>query len=90
MIIAPTYEEVQSFSEGIASVCKGNLWGCIDKCGNEILPCQYQAVEICSDNRIAVKWQNRYGYFDRNGEKVIDLTDGRSILKVGNTEIFFR
>lgn len=40
-VIAPQYDEIRSFSEGLAGVLKGDMWGFIDKDNNTIIPFQY-------------------------------------------------
>ena len=40
-IIPLQYDDAYSFSEGLAAVKKDELWGYIDKNGNEILPFKY-------------------------------------------------
>lgn len=36
-----SYDELYSFHEGLAKVCKNDKYGFIDKLGNEIIPCIY-------------------------------------------------
>lgn len=40
-VIPPQYQEVRSFSEGVAGVMKDGVWGFIDKNGNTVIDFQY-------------------------------------------------
>ncbi|UTO05091.1 WG repeat-containing protein [Moraxella sp. FZLJ2107] len=40
-VILPQYQEVRSFSEGMAGVMKDGVWGFIDKNGNAVIDFQY-------------------------------------------------
>jgi len=38
-VIFPKYEVVTPFNQGLASVCLNGRWGCVNKYGDEIIPC---------------------------------------------------
>ena len=54
--VMPKYNEVYSFSEGLAAVSDSetHLYGFIDKMGNEIIPCQYNYIYQGFKDGIAV------------------------------------
>jgi hypothetical protein len=54
--VMPKYNEVYSFSEGLAAVSDSetHLYGFIDKMGNEVIPCQYNYIYHGFKDGIAV------------------------------------
>lgn len=40
-IISFTYEEIESFFEELAAVCRGGIWGFIDKSNKLVIPYEY-------------------------------------------------
>lgn len=54
--VLPKYNEVYSFSEGLAAVSDSetHLYGFIDKMGNEIIPCQYNYIYYGFKDGVAV------------------------------------
>ena len=54
--VMPKYNEVYSFSEGLAAVSDSetHLYGFIDKMGNEVIPCQYNYIYQGFKDGIAV------------------------------------
>lgn len=79
MIISPQYIKAAPFSEGLASVSDLNGTGAINQKGQVIIPLYYDYVGLCQENRIRVKMDERFGYFDRNGEKVIGFNYGAAL-----------
>lgn len=53
-IIAPQYEDAQTFSEGLAAVKQGGKWGFIDETGKVVIPFQYDYVGRFSEGRALV------------------------------------
>lgn len=81
------YKSMDTFSEGLAAVCRDEKWGYIDSMGNEVVPCIYRSAAPFSEGLAAVrtdelveknKWGtwNVYkgGYIDKTGKAVIPLT----------------
>lgn len=54
--VLPKYNEVYSFSEGLAAVSDSetHLYGFIDKMGNEVIPCQYNYIYYGFKDGVAV------------------------------------
>lgn len=48
-IIAPRFDDVLPFSEGLAAVSKAGRWGYIDRSGTEIVPFRFRAARSFSD-----------------------------------------
>lgn len=65
------YDELGSFSCGLAQVRKGSKFGFIDKAGNEIVPCTYDNVGDFHDHMARVRKDFKDGYIDEMGELII-------------------
>jgi hypothetical protein len=48
-VIAPTYEDASSFSDGLAAVKQNGKWGFVDKAGKVVIPFKYDDVKFISD-----------------------------------------
>jgi len=60
-LISPAiYEEAKDFDRTLAQVKRNGKWGCIDKEGKEVTPCQYDAMRTC-DDLIAVRLKRLLG-----------------------------
>ena len=75
MIVPFQYDDVLSFSEGLAAVCYGfREWGYINKEGETVIPIRYKEAESFSEGLAAVC--NQYGereYINTKGETVLNL-----------------
>ena len=77
------YDFVRPFEQGIGAVCKiigensnGSDpyvygWGAIDETGNELLPCEYDEIEITGDGHIIAKLEYKDHWFE--------IRDGRAV-----------
>ncbi len=74
LAIAPQWDSVGSFHNGVAIVTKDEKRGLIDKSGNTVLPCgDWDNMITGSDNgMIAVKSGDKWGYVDAKGNVVIE------------------
>jgi len=73
-IIAPIYDYVDDFHEGIAVVCKDGKLGAIDKEGNVVVPIIYANVSHSSEGLLCVcNDDGKWGYVDHTGKVVIDF-----------------
>lgn len=80
-VIPCKYDEVWSFSEGLAVVELDGKWGYIDKTGEEVVPFKYDQVWDFSDGLALVAVENgkdeygtqiyKYGYIDKTGKEVV-------------------
>ena len=61
-IIPCIYEEVEDFSEGLASVKKDGKWGYINKDGKEIIPFIYDSVRSFSEGLASVEKNGKVCY----------------------------
>lgn len=75
MITECKYDKVLDFSNGIAAVNNDDMWGFIDKEGNEITPIQYYTpLPFGADfigEPIPVKLDEKWGYINRNGKIIV-------------------
>ena len=65
----PKYSELRPFCEGLAAVKnRNNLWGFINKKGEEVIACQFTSVGDFSERLAAVKNKdNLWGYINKKG-----------------------
>lgn len=74
MIIPQQYKYAYHFSEGLATVSKGdNQWGFIDKIGKEVIPCIYQWALSFSEGLAKVQKDEKWGFVDKNGKVVVPI-----------------
>ena len=70
------YDKINSFSDGSAYVCLNGKWGYVNKAGEEIVPCQYDYIEILGTypchNLLWVKLEDKIG--------IVDQTTGKEIV----------
>lgn len=65
------YDKLDSYHEGLASVCKDEKWGFIDKLGQEIIPCKYDDANDFEYGIAVVKYGEKEGAINNNGKVVI-------------------
>lgn len=73
VIIPAIYDEVLPFSEGLATVRKGNKWGYINKNGEIVVPIIYKGAKSFAEGLAVVSsfGEYGYGYINKEGEVVI-------------------
>ena len=59
VVVPCNYDVIQNFSDGMAAVCKGHLWGYVDPLGAFIIPCSYHSSNYY-DNGVMDDW-GEYG-----------------------------
>jgi hypothetical protein len=93
------YDRALAFSEGLAAVGTGGLWGFIDKTGKLVIPPRFQAASDFSDGLAAVSENGLFGYIDSTGNYVIHpafkyqivgpFVDGLALVGNPRSEMFF-
>lgn len=68
--IKPHYEDARHFSEGLAAVRSGGLWGFIDRSGKTVIAPRFDAVHVIgfSSAHCFVKSEGRWGWINRQGQ----------------------
>ena len=66
-MIPCTYDDSDSFSDGLAGVKLNDKWGFIDKSNTLVIPCKYDVVRSFSDGRAQVKFYGEWGTVDKSG-----------------------
>lgn len=72
--IKPAYEDINSFTNGLASVKINGKWGFINKSGKYIIKPKYEDADIFSEGLAAVKVNQKWGYINKSGKFVIKPT----------------
>ncbi|MGQ9896475.1 MAG: WG repeat-containing protein, partial [Acidobacteriota bacterium] len=67
MVIPPQFEDAEDFSEGLAAVKIGNLYGYIDRTGKLVIPAQFSHTHRFMGGVAQVVINKRTGYIDRTG-----------------------
>jgi hypothetical protein len=78
MVIAPRFEMVGRFSEGLAPAALGGKFGFVDLSGQFVIPAKFDAARGFSEGLAAVSLNGSWGYLNKSGTIVIPLRFGRS------------
>ncbi|MBE6238474.1 MAG: hypothetical protein E7113_00300 [Bacteroidales bacterium] len=71
VVIAPKYQEVGKFNEGVAPVMLGGKYGYVDRDGNCVIPYKYEYAGIFSEGLARVCMGEKFGFIDKNGKTVL-------------------
>lgn len=75
MAIPPLYDDASDFSEGLAAVQIGDMWGFIDKTGELVIAPQYANVHNFHEGVAAVMVgeadEEKWGFIDKTGQEII-------------------
>lgn len=73
MLIAPQFDEMDAFSDGLAAVRDGKKWGYVDKTGSCVIEPQFTSRWPFSDGLAVFAAKDRkYGYIDKTGAVVLE------------------
>jgi WG containing repeat len=89
MMVAPVqvagmYSEVQKYKQGFAKVQKGQLYGFLNLCGEEVVACQYSHAEGFNDGKALVKQNDKWKFIDNSGKESVvfkNIVDAISLAK---------
>lgn len=74
VVIAPTYDEANAFSQGLAAVKLGSKYGFINKTGELVIPFKFNLAWSFSDDLALVEYaDNQEGFINFQGKVVIPL-----------------
>lgn len=76
VIIPLEYDEVRSFSEGLAGVCKGDKWGFLDKTGKMVIPLQFDDKNVV---RMSVNFNGVGNFIFTNGVAEIGMKNDKPL-----------
>jgi hypothetical protein len=65
------FDNARDFSEGLAPVRIGELWGLIDRAGSSVIPPKFEDAQPFSSDLSRIQRGGRYGYVDKYGEVVV-------------------
>lgn len=72
IIVNPTYDDANSFSEGYAAVCSNEKYGFIDGKGKLVINCQYDNAYSFSEGFSVVQIGEKYGAINNKVEYVVN------------------
>lgn len=73
IIFKSTYDEIFPELSGVYTVLSGYYFGCVNENGIEILPAEYECIEIADENMFIVKKQGKYGVLDKMRNEIVPL-----------------
>lgn len=72
VVLAPQFNDAESFSEGLAAVRTDDKWGYIDRSGRVIIKPQFDSAgRFTQDGVAAVKKDGKYGFIDKGGRVIV-------------------
>ncbi len=90
IVTQPKYMKVGEFEKGYTWVMLGNKFGVIDATGTEVVPLEYDYVDLFNDGMVAVNQGGTLtgdGFFDGGGWTFIDLSTGAPISDFVYTQV---
>ena len=66
-----SFENVDSFSEGLARIKLNGKYGFINTIGEVVIPYSFEEVDSFSDGLAKIKLNDKYGFINKIGETVI-------------------
>ena len=98
MRVEPEYDDAGAFIEGHAAVmqmvedgfpCGPGDWGIIDASGKEVVPCGFDALELCPGGLAWVQVDGKWGLIDLSGDYVVEPAyDGWDSFLDGYTVVY--
>lgn len=77
------YGFIENYKQGFARIKKDGVWGFINLCGDEIVPCQYDKAEAFNEGKALVKRQEWHftDSFGNESEALSDVIDAKALMK---------
>jgi hypothetical protein len=72
LVVPIIYDEIRSFSEGLAPFLKDGKYGYLDNLGNIAIQPTYEYVDAFHEGMAAVGLNDKTGFIDRNGNLIIE------------------
>src|SRR4051812_20243499 len=70
-VIAPKFEVVDIFSDGLARVMIAHQWGYINEKGEMVIPLKFEKTKNFADGMARVKVDGNYGVIDKQGNWLV-------------------
>ena len=74
LVMPCNYDDVYSFSDGLALVERNDQWGYVNTTGREVIPCKYLISCMCfglTEHLACLCADGRFGFLDKTGQTVI-------------------
>jgi len=68
MVIHPSFDEAETFSQGLAQVRVGEKWGFINKSGSIAIEPAFDEVDRFTNGTAWIRSGEKVGYIDRTGK----------------------
>lgn len=69
--ISSMFQEVESFSEGLAAVCVDDMWGFINGKNELVIPLEYDGADFFFEGLAAVQKDGKWGFIDKSNKLII-------------------
>lgn len=86
------YGFIENYKQGLARIKKDQVWGYLNLCGDEVIPCQYEDAQPFNDGKALVK-RTDWFFIDPNGNEsespLLDIAQASALSK-GLTLVKFK
>lgn len=97
IITEQRFDYGRDFSEGLAPVHLGKLWGFIDRTGSLVIPPKFEDAQPFSSGLTRIRVNDKYGYADKLGQIVItpqfkkaeNFSEGLSVVGNGEDQYWY-
>ncbi len=90
VLFPPRFTEVGAFSDGLAQVREGELWGYVSEDGTQPIAAAFEESLPFSEGLAAVRREGKWGYIDARGQTVLPFRFGQGGLFRGGFVTFSR
>lgn len=90
IFVGTEYEEIRTFTEGLAAVKKNGLWGYVNEAMEEVIPTVYENALLFAHGLAPVKKDGLWGYINARNEEIIpfEFTRADPFTKHGIAEVY--